>query len=66
MSSPSTVSSAHFVRYSCARWIGFRVWNPTTRFQPRSAKSARVSAGSMWSSGNGGSWRRKTVTVPAR
>ena len=45
MRRPSTVSSAHFVRYSCARWIGLRVWKPTTRFQPRSAKSARVSAG---------------------
>ena len=50
MSRPSTVSSAHLVRYSCARWIGLRVWKPTTRFQPRSAKSARVSAGSLWSS----------------
>ena len=40
------------MRYSCARWIGFRVWNPTTRFQPRSAKILRVSAGSRASSGN--------------
>ena len=55
MRSPSTVSSAHLVRYSCARWIGLRVWNPTTRFQPRSAKSARVSRGSLCSSGNAGS-----------
>ena len=39
-SRPSTISSATFVRYSCARWIGLRVWNPTTRFQPRSAKIA--------------------------
>ena len=31
MSRPSTVSSATLVRYSCARWIGFRVWKPTTR-----------------------------------
>ena len=44
MSRPSTVSSATLVRYSCARWIGFRVWKPTTRRQPRSANSARVSA----------------------
>ena len=29
-----------------------RVWNPTTRFQPRSAKIRRVSAGSRASSGN--------------
>ena len=55
MRSPSTVSSAHLVRYSCARWIGLRVWKPTTRFQPRSAKSARVSRGSLCSSGNDGS-----------
>ena len=31
MSRPSTVSSATLVRYSCARWIGLRVWKPTTR-----------------------------------
>ena len=42
------------MRYSCARWIGLRVWNPTTRFQPRSAKIRRVSAGSRASSGNSG------------
>ena len=54
MSRPSTVSSAPFVRYSCARWIGFRVWKPTTRRQPRSSKALRVSAGSRASSGNGG------------
>ena len=65
-SRPSTVSSATFVRYSCARWIGLRVWKPTTRFQPRSANAARVSAGSSASSGNGGSGRSKTVTSPAR
>ena len=40
------------MRYSCARWIGLRVWNPTTRFHPRSAKIRRVSAGSRASSGN--------------
>jgi hypothetical protein len=39
---PSTVSSAAFVRYSCARWIGFRVWNATTVRQPRRANSARL------------------------
>ena len=44
-SSPSTISSAHFMRYSCARWTGLRVWKPTTVAQPRSAKAARVSAG---------------------
>ena len=44
-SRPSTISSAHFWMYSCARWIGLRVWNPTTVFQPRSANAARVSAG---------------------
>ena len=54
MSRPSTVSSAPLVRYSCARWIGLRVWKPTTRFQPRSANVRRVSAGSSASSGNGG------------
>ena len=36
MTSPSTISSAHLVRYSWARWIGLRVWNATTVFQPRS------------------------------
>jgi len=50
-SSPSTVSRAPLVRYSCARWIGFLVWKPTMRFQPRRANSARVSAGSSASSG---------------
>ena len=40
ISRPSTVSSATFVRYSCARWIGLRVWKPTTRLQPRSANAA--------------------------
>ena len=45
MSRPSTISSAHFWMYSCARWIGLRVWNPTTVFQPRSANAARVWAG---------------------
>src|SRR5947208_2388095 len=64
--SPSTVSSAPLVRYSCARWIGLRVWKPTTRFQPRSAKVRRVSAGSSASSGKGGVARSKTVTLPAR
>jgi hypothetical protein len=38
MRRPSTVSSATFVRYSCARWIGLRVWKPTTR-QPLSRRS---------------------------
>ena len=52
---PSTTSSAAFVTYSCARWIGLRVWNPTTRFQPRSANAARVCSGSSASSGNDGS-----------
>ena len=42
---PSTTSSAALVTYSCARWIGLRVWKPTTRFQPRSAKAARVCCG---------------------
>jgi hypothetical protein len=45
MNSPSTVSSAALVMYSCARWIGLRVWNPTTVCQPLSAKRFRVSAG---------------------
>src|SRR4051812_18614783 len=27
---PSQISSAAFVMYSCARWIGLRVWKPTT------------------------------------
>ena len=31
--------------YSWARWIGLRVWKPTTVRQPRSANSARVCAG---------------------
>ncbi len=66
MSRPSTVSSAPFVRYSWARWIGFRVWKPTTRFQPRSAKAARVSAGSSASSGKLDSARSNTVTGPPR
>src|SRR5215212_4632809 len=44
-SSPSTISRAHFIRYSWARWTGLRVWNPTTLVQPRSAKAARVWAG---------------------
>jgi len=44
-SRPSTVSSAHFMRYSCARWTGLRVWKPTTVDQPRSAKAALVWAG---------------------
>src|SRR5215212_8900549 len=43
--SPSTVSRAHFMRYSCARCTGLRVWKPTTVAQPRSAKAALVSAG---------------------
>ena len=53
MSRPSTVSRAPFVRYSCARWMGLRVWKPTTRRQPRSSNALRVSAGSSASSGNG-------------
>ena len=36
MKSPSTDSSAALVMYSCARWIGLRVWKPTIVFQPRS------------------------------
>src|SRR3954468_22646991 len=56
---PSTVSSAPLVRYSCARWIGLRVWKPTTRFQPRSANVRRVSAGSSASSGKGGGARAR-------
>src|SRR3972149_4808808 len=31
--------------YSWARWIGFRVWNPTTLRHPRARNSALVSAG---------------------
>ena len=31
--------------YSCARWIGLRVWKPTTVFQPRSANAARDASG---------------------
>src|SRR5215218_9870515 len=42
---PSTISRAHFMRYSWARWTGLRVWNPTTVAQPRSAKAALVWAG---------------------
>ncbi len=45
MKSPSTHSSAAFVMYSWARWIGLRVWKPTTVFQPRSANAAREAAG---------------------
>ena len=60
------ISSATLVRYSCARWIGLRVWKPTTVCQPRSANVRRVSAGSFASSGNGASARSKTVTRPAR
>ena len=45
MKSPSQVSSAAFVRYSWARWIGLRVWKATIRFQPRSAKALRDSPG---------------------
>ena len=41
MKRPSTPSSAALVMYSCARWIGLRVWKPTTVFQPRSANAAR-------------------------
>ncbi len=63
---PSTTSSAAFVTYSCARWIGLRVWNPTTRFQPRSANAARVCSGSSASSGKAGSGRSNTVISPAR
>src|SRR6266536_1983039 len=33
-SSPSQFSSATFIRYSCARWTGLRVWNPTTVLHP--------------------------------
>ena len=36
---PSQISSAALVRYSCARWIGLRVWKATIRFQPRSANA---------------------------
>jgi hypothetical protein len=43
---PSTVSRATLVMYSCARWIGLRVWKPTTVFQPSSSKRAREMAGS--------------------
>src|SRR5438067_1361439 len=39
---PSVTSSATLVRYSCARWIGLRVWNAEMRFQPLLRKSARV------------------------
>ena len=45
MNRPSTDSSAAFVMYSWARWIGLRVWKPTMVFQPRSAKAAREAAG---------------------
>ena len=45
MNSPSTISSADLVMYSCARWIGLRVWNATTVFQPRSSNVFFVSAG---------------------
>ena len=47
--------------YSCARWIGLRVWKPATRFQPRRENSARVADGSSARSGNGASGRSKTV-----
>ena len=43
MNSPSTISSADLVMYSCARWIGLRVWNATTVFQPRSSNVFFVS-----------------------
>ena len=45
MKRPSTPSSAALVMYSCARWIGLRVWKPTTCFQPRSANAARDCGG---------------------
>ena len=45
ISRPSQISSAHFVRYSCARWMGLRVWNATMRFQPFSLNSSRVCTG---------------------
>ena len=44
--SPSTVSSATLVMYSWARWIGLRVWKPTTVFQPRASNSSRERRGS--------------------
>src|SRR5438045_2737411 len=44
MKRPSTISSAAFVRYSCARWMGLRVWKPTTVLHPRSAPGARRAA----------------------
>ena len=63
---PSTSSSAHLVRYSWARWMGLRVWNATTLFQPRCLNSVRVSRGvrrrSLAKSWVGSS---STVTLPA-
>src|SRR5919106_1719168 len=44
MKRPSTISRAALVRYSCARWIGLRVWKPTIVSQPLAVerRDARV------------------------
>ena len=42
---PSVCSSAHFVRYSWARWIGLRVWKAATVFHPLASNMARVCSG---------------------
>src|SRR5207237_6185344 len=44
-SSPSTLSSATFCRYSCARWTGLRVWKPTIVLHPRCALTSLTCAG---------------------
>ena len=54
--SPSVTSSATLVRYSWARWMGLRVWKPTTRRQPFSAKMARLGRRATYVA-NGGSAR---------
>ena len=55
MSRPAVISSAHLVRYSWARWIGLRVWNAATVFQPFAANASRVFAGGRRCSANSGS-----------
>ena len=60
--------------YLCARWIGLRVWNPNTVFQPRSANAVFVSAGdrtygataSMWVGRARLAIRPASVRAPSR
>src|SRR6266851_4864443 len=64
-SSPSTISSATFVKYSWARWTGLRVWNPTIVFQPRALLTAWTCDGVRSYAGNPDAACTSATTPPA-